>query len=211
MLGVSDVRGATTGVPGAAAAAHSGGFLRGIQATLETFYGLERAADVVEFVALGEPGGRERVLLRPTGDALECRVELPRRPEDPRRHADWRAQLIEGVSHFVFLAERARAELPATHLELELQAEVDKFVVLLARAPRAESAARRVHADLFELPRFVDAAGSELGTRYRLAHRLAAGYLARLASRPGVGRLQRELRRFYRAGQSEKLHLARAA
>ena len=34
----------------------------------------------------------------------------------------------EGVSHFVFLVWRAQLGRPVTHLELELQAEVDKFV-----------------------------------------------------------------------------------
>ncbi|MCH7929016.1 MAG: ATP-binding protein [Proteobacteria bacterium] len=35
---------------------------------------------------------------------------------------------VEGVSHFVLVAERARRELPVTQLELELQAEIDKFL-----------------------------------------------------------------------------------
>ena len=38
---------------------------------------------------------------------------------------------VEGVSHFIYAAICARAERPVTQLELELQAEVDKYVTCL--------------------------------------------------------------------------------
>src|SRR6185503_6263264 len=38
---------------------------------------------------------------------------------------------IEGVSHFIYAIWSARAERPVTQLELELQAEVDKYVTCL--------------------------------------------------------------------------------
>ena len=37
--------------------------------------------------------------------------------------------LVEGVSHFVYLIWRATRKEPVTQLELELQAEIDKFVL----------------------------------------------------------------------------------
>ena len=38
---------------------------------------------------------------------------------------------VEGVSHFVYVMVRARAERPFSGLELELQAEVDKYLLSL--------------------------------------------------------------------------------
>ena len=38
---------------------------------------------------------------------------------------------VEGVSHFVYLVHRARQERPVSAVELELQAEVDKYLVAL--------------------------------------------------------------------------------
>src|SRR5437762_13493477 len=58
----------------------------------------------------------------------------PLAPEDPLRrlHAGnladcWTA--LEGVSHFLYLAWNAGHDRPVSLLELEMQAEVDKYVV----------------------------------------------------------------------------------
>ena len=122
---------------------------------------------------------------------------------------DW-LQLAEGVSHFVYVANRARQELPATQLELELQAEVDKFVLLvLEHVPYDRTEAIEVHSRLFERVRYLHAAGTELGDRYRIANDLAARYVRRLVGR-GHDFTHAELRRFYRAGQAEKIRLVAA-
>ncbi len=122
---------------------------------------------------------------------------------------DW-LQLAEGVSHFVYVANRARQELPATQLELELQAEVDKFVLLvLEHTPYDRSEAFEVHSRLYERVRFLHAPGTELGDRYRTANDLAARYVRRLL-RHGQHTTHSALRRFYRAGQAEKIRLVAA-
>jgi hypothetical protein len=182
--------------------------LRSVQ--LERFYALESAPDVVDFVRTGEPAGRETLVLRQAEDALEIRLLLP--PLDDLGSLDRFLQLVEGVSHFVYVAERARTNLPATRLELELQAEVDKFVVL-ARGGRIDSEqARTLHARLYERVRYLHPPGSEDGDRYRLANDLAARFVARLLERSDAAAgVVRTLRRFYRSGQAEKIHLARAA
>ena len=121
-------------------------------------------------------------------------------------------QLVEGVSHFVYIAERARTGLPATRLELELQAEVDKFVLLtLRRRTRHTSRCRALLDHLYQKVRFLDPPGSEAHDRYRLANDLAARFVARLLGRGGWSSVDRELRRFYRSGQAEKISLASAA
>ena len=58
--------------------------------------------------------------------ALRCPGSAGRRRLARDADLDPLCQIIEGVSHFVYLAERARVDREATQLELELQAEVDK-------------------------------------------------------------------------------------
>src|SRR5215472_3890111 len=105
-----------------------------VQRLLERLYQIDRLADVDGFVRPAGAGQREALLVRDAGDGtLELALHLPvlhgHGPLDPL------CQIIEGVSHFVYLADRARAEREATQLELELQAEVDKFIVLAASMP----------------------------------------------------------------------------
>jgi hypothetical protein len=126
--------------------------------------------------------------------------------------SDDHLQLIEGASHFVLLAERARMELPATRLELEMQAEVDKFAVLRALTePSTERELWRLHHWLFEQVTFIDAENTESGERYRTANDLAARLCARLSPDRNAARSRALLKRFYRSGQAEKIRLASAA
>jgi hypothetical protein len=153
------------------------------------------------------------------GDDVEVAVALPPpglEPPGGPLDLDTLCQVVEGVSHFVYLAECVRRRRPTTLLELELQAEVDKFVVL-AFGPLARSeldTVRAVHASLYERVAFVHDAASEHGERYRLANGLAARLCARFWSPRGARcvRAGREaLVRFYREGQQDKIRLARAA
>jgi hypothetical protein len=122
-------------------------------------------------------------------------------------------QIIEGVSHFVYLADRAAREREATQLELELQAEVDKYVVLAASLPGFdEVVSRKLRARLYDDVTFTHDAETELGERYRVANGYARRFTARLerdyVSRARFGELHRELRRFFHLGQNEKLRAA---
>ena len=109
-----------------------------VQRALERLYQLDRVADVDAFLEEAASGEREALLVREADDgAIEMALRVPRlgpRTLDLTRGADLDplCQIIEGVSHFVYLADRARVDREATQLELELQAEVDKFVVLAA-------------------------------------------------------------------------------
>jgi hypothetical protein len=185
--------------------------VRGIQRNLERYYALERAPDAAAFVSEAAGAGRERLLVRQIDDTLELRLELPALDDDAEIAGDGLLQVLEGVSHFVYLAERARRELPATQLELELQAEVDKFVLLGLARERADAARTRwLRERLYEEVRFLHPPGSEQGDRYRLANRLAARLVGRVAEL-GCLEARRALRAFYGMGLSEKLRLARAA
>jgi hypothetical protein len=119
----------------------------------------------------------------------------------------------EGVSHFVYLATRLEEGRPMSLLELELQAEVDKFAVLLLRvwARRGRGRARAsavLRRRLFERVRFLEHLDGDELHRYRTANRLAAGYARWLEQRfvdPGDrDGLLRELRATYRLGTRAK-------
>lgn len=186
--------------------------MRRIQRRLSLFYGLDAAPDVLDFVQPVDDGARETLLLRESDDGLEIALLLPERllsGDERTPDTDTLLQALEGVSHFVYLAERARVSLPTTRLELELQAEVDKFVLLAVdgRKP-SQRHSQRLSARLYEEVSFLHAAGSEDGERYRLANSLAARFVHRLERFPTPSELHAELRRFYRAGQTEKIRMA---
>ncbi len=191
--------------------------LRQIQQEIEQLYELEPGPDVADFVHFDEAQRHEAVLVQqPAPDTIEMLVVLPADPDlYEQAHAgalnDARLQLIEGVSHFVLLIERARTELPATQLELEIQAEVDKFA-LLATDPSVKGAhTRELHHWLFSEVHFLHSPETEAGQRYRHANDVAARLCARLDLVRNVPTSQALLRRFYRCGQTEKLRLALAA
>jgi hypothetical protein len=187
---------------------------RDVQQRIEHFYGLERGPDIADFVQLAhDEAGRELLLIRQSGDGIEVSLVLPASAgRCPRAADDTYLQLVEGVSHFVYVAERARVELPSTELELELQAEVDKFVVLaFDGGALARHRAPSVRTALYHRVAFLHAEESERGARYRLANALAARLARRLVETATRTEPRRFLQRFYRAGQSDKLHLASAA
>lgn len=184
-----------------------------IQGALERVYRIDRRADVGEFLAEGD---REMLLVREAEDgAVEMRLCLPAIVEGCAT-LDAVCQVIEGVSHFVYVAERAAAGRAATQLELELQAEVDKWVVLAASeiALSVERSAE-LRERLYERVSFTHDETSEAGERYRVANDAANRFVRKLerayVSLARFGELRDELRRFHRAGQEEKLRLGRAA
>jgi hypothetical protein len=188
----------------------SGELARRVQKRIEAFYGLEPGPDVGDFVHPSADGTRESLVVREGSEGIEVRLFVPELSEPPL--LDERVQLIEGVSHFVYIAERARVGLPATVLELELQAEVDKFVLLaLDDAPASRHRAERISHALFRRVSYVHERGTESGERYRLANDLAARVSRRVFAEGARSEARRWLIRFYRSGQTEKIRLARAA
>jgi hypothetical protein len=187
-----------------------------VQAALERVYRLDRVADVGDFVKEAAHGHREALLLHEADDGtLEVQLLLPMLDEEA--DLDALCQIIEGVSHFVYVVERARTNREATHLELEVQAEVDKWVVLAAamreRFDEDQSAALR--AKLYERVSYEHDATTEIGERYRVANEAAHRFVRRLErdylGRARFGEMRAELHRFFHLGQEEKLRLGRAA
>ncbi|MBX3230562.1 MAG: hypothetical protein KIT84_02455 [Labilithrix sp.] len=181
-----------------------------IQRGLENLYRLDRSANVDDYVAEAGEGERESLLVREHEGALELCLRLPRLEAG---ELDPVCQIIEGVSHFVYLADRAAQDRATTQLELELQAEVDKYVVLASSLDGFDAASsRRLRARLYERVAFTHERGTALGERYRIANERAHRFTGRLERELVAPRrfeqLRAELRRFFHMSQSDKLRAA---
>jgi hypothetical protein len=202
---------------------------RRLQLRLEHFYRLEPAPPVDDFAVDAGTDGREVVFVRDPGagngrrEDVEIAVSLPAAglappPDHGEVSLDELCQIIEGVSHFVYLADRIRLDRPMTQLELELQAEVDKFVVLGFAALRTADTrtAWRMVNRLYQGVVFVHERHTEEGERYRIANDLAATFCARAirglgGNASGNAGVHSRFLRFHREGQAEKVWLAVAA
>lgn len=221
-------------------AAATGDLLPDLQAQLGRLYDVELPEDVRDFlvtdrrllaaITAGEQhrDTDEKLLIREAGDCLDVALYLeaevlarlaaadPREQLSGRNLADFWT-VIEGVSHFNYLAWNAARDRPVTLLELEMQGEVDKYVstrLLLESQPGAGLGAPLLDR-LFDEPGFDPALGPEERGRYAAAAHLAGRYCAGLEHRYPVSRLVpamlRELRDFYRLPQTAKVSRIRAA
>ena len=122
---------------------------------------------------------------------------------------------LEGVSHFAYLTWNAAHHRPVSVHELELQAEVDKYVcsVALLRAQNPDYFPVELHRLLFERTQVDPRLPTEQRSLYRRANQGAARFCQRLAQRlrerSSAARtaVSTDLRRFYRLTNAAKLHL----
>jgi hypothetical protein len=214
--------------------------LRGLQTLLGRLYDVELQHDVYDFLvtdraSIGASTNERRTLDEElllaestdgAGVALYLDPEVLSRLEaqDPHRAltennlADY-CTALEGVSHFVYSTYGFERDIPVSLLELETQAEVDKYAVtvfLLAEQQGGQSYPAQVHARLFDRVSFDVRLEPDQYERYRTAHTLAARYCRRLERRfVNRGKLKieamvRELRSFYRLRHAAKLRHALA-
>ena len=120
------------------------------------------------------------------------------------------ALLAEGVSHFLCVSWCAANDRSVSPLELELQAEIDKFVcaALLLRAQTGSDQCAPLIRVLFDHIRFDPALDASERDRYRTANGDARRYCQFLAGYLVARRfheLRRELRRFYRLSRNDKV------
>jgi len=188
-----------------------------VQRQLEAVYELEPTPSIGPFVRVDPADAREQLLVREQADTVDIIVLLPRASAEAFLSKDARLELdaylgaIEGISHFIHLADRARTELPTTLLELELQAEVDKFVILSGAPENQNTDLVSLHRRLYQEVRFLHPSASEHGERYRLANDLAARLWSQLIRKGPAAAHRDTLKRFYRASQAEKISMVRAA
>jgi hypothetical protein len=189
--------------------------------------------DVARALEGDGPGTRdvqEKLLVRQTGDDVDLALYIDRNVLGRLAAADPTERLtptnlgdywvlLEGVSHFVYLTFNAARERPVTLLELELQAEVDKFVTALFQfgAQDRGRVPRRLGALLFDDVDYDEALDADGRERYETANRVARKYCHSLerrflerrhTARGTVHDLVDDVRRFYRLTQEEKLRAA---
>jgi hypothetical protein len=185
-----------------------------VQQGLERLYRLDLGLCVSEFMFGADAGERETLFVRATQDqGLEVSLRVPRMAPNNGTSIDTLCQLIEGVSHFVYVVHRAQHARETTQLELELQAEVDKYVVLAeSTGCTTVESSERLRAQLYGQVEFTHAQDSEIGARYRTANTAANRFLRRLErrhlARARYDALRADLRAFYEAGQEGKLRAA---
>jgi hypothetical protein len=205
--------------------------LSGFQTLLRNFYALDLEYEVDDFLTTDETlaraldsGGRELdeklLIAEASGEAevslyIEPRLLERLERSDPLNRLDagnledfW--TVLEGVSHFTYYAWNAQREKSVTLLEMELQAEVDKYVattLLLLRQGHRQP--RGLHHWLFELPRLDERLEGAERDRYRSANHYASKYCRKLAraiaEEPVAEAVKPELRRFYRLSQTSKI------
>jgi hypothetical protein len=213
--------------------------LQGLQSLLKRLYDVDLSYDVCDFLVtdrrelsgmLPVNDGRapdEELLLAQTVDgagvSLYIDPEVLSRLEesDPMgaltegNIADY-CTALEGVSHFVYSAWRLGGDAPVSLLELETQAEVDKYAatVFLIADQQGGTFPAHVHPRLFDRVGFDARLEPEQYERYRTAHRCAANFCRRLERRfvdrngARIEAMVRELRKFYRLGHTAKLRYA---
>jgi hypothetical protein len=211
-----------------------------LQDALADIYDLPATPDVRQFLMTdranlaGIPAARncdEQLLLAEEDGALAMALFIDRAVLERLAHRDPMAALThenlgdwltvaEGVSHFVYVAWNTEFDRPVTLLELELQAEVDKYV-LAAWLLRDQNAGRfpvELHRALFERARIDLSSAQERAGMYHTASRYAARFCRRVAAllerrrRAATRDVLAELRRFYRLGSLRKLaHIERFA
>ena len=198
---------------------------------IDRVYDLDLDVDIQDFLVtpemcarLGHDEAHASVFVREhdAGDEIELGVYIGESELDERSKIDLTQAIhpesfeilvtvIEEVSHFAYLVFSASREQQVTQLELELQAEVDKYVTAtLLLAARNEGRVRanvleRLFGD-FEVRRGLD---SRRRDRYTAAASLASRYCSYVVEaslgRESLNTLLPELRSFYRLSQRGKI------
>lgn len=206
-----------------------------LQRGLETLYRVATGLAVERFLldqaardALGlARAPREQLVVVESGDDLDlglfvdAAVLAHLAVHDPGARLDDRntgafLYAVEGVSHFVYAAVCAQRRRAVSALELELQAEVDKYVTCLLAGDAAPAASAAWRRRLYDECTFDDDLDADERDRYRAANQNARRYTASLERRyvapRRIGEMLCELRGFYRLPLAGKLDaIARAA
>ena len=124
---------------------------------------------------------------------------------------------LEGISHFLYFAWNAEYERKVSLLELELQAEVDKFILATLLLEKQFNgygsngySSQGLHHHLFVKASFDERLNEEEFVRYRDANYFAGKFCSHIKNRflnhGAYEQLMNELRRFYRLNHQHKLN-----
>lgn len=186
---------------------------RQFQDWLQELYCLPSMPPVDAFLIEGRTvnGPTENLLLREVADTMELGLyldsDIVERIQRRGGFDNFAYQsledfwtVLEGVSHFVCLGWHAKQEREISALDLEIQAEIDKYVTALefARQCGLGDLAESLHEHLFLSWRTADGMNDALAERYFRASEIAARYCRYLRRHENPLALRKELREFFR-------------
>lgn len=208
--------------------------LNNLQTQLEDIYALQPQHRVNDFLIQDVRLARfldnsenardlpEKLLIRQEGDNVDLGLyldpDLISRLEqsDPTRflhddniHDFWVA--LEGISHFLYLIYNVEYERGVSLFELELQAEVDKYILaaLLVVQQREGMVPASLHYHLFNKVRYDARLNDDELYRYRYANEMAGRFCSYIETSLNRGipqhKLFNSLRRFYRLSHQHKV------
>ena len=206
----------------------SGEALGRVQRGLEALYRVSTGVEVGDFVVGAELRDALDLARRPREQLLVCEADGEMalalfidpdalanltRHDPARRLGDHNLGdfllAVEGVSHFIYAIRCAHAARPVSQLELELQAEVDKYVTCLLTIEPAATTSAELRRRLFDEISYEPDLDHDEHARYRAANDNAQRYASWLEQAYVVPRripeMLAELRRFYRLGLAGKL------
>jgi hypothetical protein len=206
--------------------------LEKLQQQLNEIYRTDAGVDVREFLITDEAvaqclsnntmleGVGETLLLKEEADGLAMSLYLERGVLDRLESSDAindlqtnqlddLCKVIEGLSHFNYMVWKAGQDRTVSLLELELQAEIDKFVstMQLARDQGDSDLLNGLYRRLFDRVTFRENLDEEQQERYRSANEYAARFCRNLRNKLTQDRdsALNELRAFYRLQLPEKI------
>jgi hypothetical protein len=118
----------------------------------------------------------------------------------------------EEISHFHYLIFHVQQGRAVSQLELELQGEIDKFLVAYFASP--SQSFDQLFESFFQKFRWTESLTEEQRERYQDAHQLARRFVLKLRQELESTQVPEEvfekLRRYYRLSKSEKISLIAA-
>ena len=209
--------------------------LQTIAQQLQDFYRLDPLPPIEQFLITGSTAANalglrsaqdlqadELLLLRQERDAVELGLYLAPSVLDQLQHDNPLqcfhdgnlaafCTAVEGVSHWACIWWKHWNEMPVTQLELEIQAEIDKFLCCMwLQQTQGHPLQTTVWQRLFDQYRVIDGIDPVQTHRYHLASRMASQFCDKLvASRPLLSlrwhTIQQLMRKFYRLSHWAKL------
>ena len=203
-----------------------------LQAQLADFYRVDAVHDVTDFLITDPllakllagdaliPDTDESVLVQQDEEGILLSVFLDREllerldEGDPLKaltadQLDDLCTVLEGISHFNYLTWNASNDRNVSLLELEIQAEIDKFIsaLFIALHQDEDELVTNMHRHLFDQVSFRPSMTAEQRDRYATANDYAARFCHRLHARLSAQDqgAMRELRRFYRLTERQKI------
>lgn len=192
--------------------------IRSIEQALTELYNIEIEHHAEDFLLSPEKGsGRSALLVRNDSDGVSLgiyfgdstRKELPegRSPENASEERLGAFSVVaEEISHFHYLIFHSQQGRSLSRLELEIQGNVDAFLVAYFAATADFDP---LYDRFFEAFQIKTDLSSDERDRYEEANRIAGGYLKLFRGRLQTQKALSELRDFYRVGLSEKISRTR--